>query len=163
MKNLFCLLLFVVIVDNAAAQLKTTPVCPVLNVDILEGNVNGIEPNFYATDIKKAFPCFTAEEPETASSKCGGLISYKDKDIYFYTTRGYIEIREKFKGKLSVPLMGAARSSLFKLLGHPKIKDVNWDAFQTKYGILVLHYNKTGKINLIQFSKKTTDTINLCE
>ncbi len=59
--------------------------------------------------------------------------------------------------------MGATRNSLFKVLGHPKIKDVNWDAFQTKYGILILHYNKSSKINLTQFSRKTTDTINLCE
>jgi hypothetical protein len=163
MKNLFYCLLFMVFATTAKAQLKTTPVCPVMVVDILEGNVNGIEPNFSTTDIKKAFPCFTAEEPEGTTAACGGLISYKDKDIYFYTTKAYIEIREKFKGKLSLPLMGAARSSLFKLLGHPKIKDVNWDAFQTKYGILILYYNKTSRINKIQFSRKTTDTINLCE
>ena len=94
---------------------------------------------------------------------CGGLISYKDKDIYFYTTKAYIEIREKFKGKLSIPLMGAARSGLFKILGHPKIKDVTWDAFQTKYGVLILYYNKASRINKIQFSRKTTDTIQLCE
>ena len=163
MKNLFCLLLFITIVAYTNAQLKTTPVCPTMVVDILEGNINGIEPNFSSADIKKAFPCFSAEEPDGTAAACGGLISYKDKDIYFYTTKAYIEIREKFKGKLSVPLMGAARSSLFKLLGYPKIKDVNWDAFQTKYGILILHYNKASKINLIQFSKKTTDTIQLCE
>ena len=148
---------------HVSAQLKTTPLCPSFEVDILEGNVNGIEPNFSSADIKKAFPCFTAEEPDAATSKCGGLISYKDKDIYFYTTSGYIEIREKFKGKLSLPLLGATRSSLFKLLGYPKIKDVNWDAFQTKYGILILHYNKAAKINLIQFSKKTAETLTLCE
>ncbi len=163
MKNLFCLLLFITIAAYTNAQLKTTPICPTIEVDILEGNVNGIEPNFSSADIKKTFPCFTAEEPDATTSKCGGLISYKDKDIYFYTTKGYIEIREKFKGKLSLPLLGAARSSLFKWLGFPKIKDVSWDAFQTKYGILVLHYNKASKINLIQFSRKTTETIQLCE
>jgi len=163
MKNLFYCFLFLLFTASANAQLKTTPVCPVMVVDLLEGNVNGIEPNFSSADIKKAFPCFSAEELEGTTAACGGLISYKDKDIYFYTTKAYIEIREKFKGKLSLPLMGATRNSLFKVLGHPKIKDVNWDAFQTKYGILILHYNKSSKINLIQFSRKTTDTINLCE
>jgi hypothetical protein len=59
--------------------------------------------------------------------------------------------------------MGAARSSLFKWLGYPKIKDINWDAFTTKYGILILHYNKSGKVNLIQFSKKNAESLTLCE
>jgi hypothetical protein len=160
--NLFCFL-FISAVAHASAQLKTTPLCPELVVNILDGKVNGIEPDFTQGQIKKALPCFTAEEPETAASACGGLIAYKDKDIYFYTGRDYIEIREKFKGKLSLPLMGTARSSLFKWLGYAKIKDVNWDAFETAYGILILHYNKAGKIYLIQFSKKSTDTLSLCE
>lgn len=163
MKNLFCFLLLLVITAKAPAQLKTTVMCPALAVSILDGNVNGIEPDCTSGLIKKTLPCFSKEEPEAASSQCGGLISYKDKDIYFYTGRDYIEIREKFKGKLSIPLMGAARTGLFKWLGHPKIKDVNWDAFQMAYGTLVLHYNKTGKINLIQFSKKSTDALSLCE
>jgi hypothetical protein len=46
--------------------------------------------------------------------------------------------------------MGASRTSLFKWLGNPKLKDASWDAFQTKYGILILYYNKAGK--LIRFN-----------
>src|SRR5664279_2497914 len=110
MKSLFLCLLFITIVANVSAQLKTTPLCPELVVNIREGNVNGIQPNFTAGQIMKEFPCFTSEEPENDSSKCGGLISYKDKDIYFYTGRDYIEIGENFKGKLSLPMMGAARN-----------------------------------------------------
>jgi len=60
-------------------------------------------------------------------------------------------------------MMGASRSSLFNWLGFPKIKDVSWDAFQTKYGILILYYNKAGKVNKLQLSSKSTDTIKLCE
>jgi hypothetical protein len=59
--------------------------------------------------------------------------------------------------------MGASRTSLFKWLGNPKIKDVNWDAYTTQYGILILYYTKAGKVNKIQFSTKSTETINLCE
>ena len=145
------------------SQLKTTPVCNTIYVDILGGKVNGVEPDFTQGQIKTTLPCFTSEEPENASSSCGGAIFYKDKDIYFYTGRDYVEIREKFKGKLSVPLMGAARNSLFKTLGHPKIKDVKWDAFQTQYGTLILYYNAANRINKIQFSSKTTDAIQLCQ
>ncbi len=163
MKNFLFLATCCIFFTDATAQLKTTPVCSTFVVDILAGKVNGIEPEFTQSQIKQAFPCFTSEEAETAASKCGGRIFYKDKDIYFYTGRDYIEIREKFKGKISLPLMGAGRNSLFKWLGHPKIKDVSWDAFQTAYGTLILYYTKAGKINKIQFSNKSTETLNLCE
>ncbi|MGQ0739749.1 MAG: hypothetical protein ACT4OJ_11860 [Bacteroidota bacterium] len=145
------------------AQLKTTPVCPAFNVDILAGRINDLKPNSTGGQIKKAFPCFTSAEDEGTETKCGSNVFYKDKDIYFYTGRDYVEIGEKFKGKLSLPLMGAARNGLFKWLGHPKIKDVNWDAFQTAYGTLVLYYNKAGKINKLQFSTLSSETLTLCE
>lgn len=159
-------LLFLCILAATAtqAQLKSSNPnqCNTFVVDILNGKLNGIEPDYTPAEIKKGLPCFTGEERED-SSKCGGLISYKDKDVYFYTGRNYVEIREKFKGKLSIPLMGAVRGSLFKFLGHPGMKDTNWDAFQTAYGILILYYNKTNKVNKIQFSTESTSTINLCE
>ena len=151
------------IIAGANAQLKTTLVCNTFTVDILSGKVNGVQADFLPVRIKKELPCFTSEEPAGTTAKCGAGIFYKDKDVYFFTDRKYVEIREKFQGKLTIPLMGASRSSLFKWLGNPKIKDVNWDAFETQYGTLVLHYNKAGKINLIQFSKLSTDALTLCE
>lgn len=163
MKNLLLVLLFVSVCNISRAQLKVTKLCPEFIVNILEGNVNGIEPNHSAAIVKKEFPCYTSEIPEADSSRCGGILSYQDKDIYFYTGRDYIQIGPKFKGKLSLPLMGAARSSLFRTLGHASIKDVSWDAFKTQYGILILHYNSAAKVNLIQFSKKSAETIRLCE
>jgi hypothetical protein len=161
MKKLFSFLLFAAAAACTDAQLKTTPICPVITVDLLEGNVNGIEPDFSAAEIKKALPCASSEDPER--SACGAKVNYESIALYFFTGRGYIEIREKFKGNLSLPMMGAARNSLFKWLGYPKIKDINWDAFTTKYGILVLHYNKAGKVTLIQFSKKNAEGLTLCE
>jgi hypothetical protein len=74
-----------------------------------------------------------------------------------------VEITEGFKGKLSVPLLGAARGSLFKTLGNPKMKDAAWDAYQTNYGTLILYYNKANKVRMIQFSTNSTDNIKLCE
>jgi hypothetical protein len=160
MKHLISALLLLGLTP-AFAQLKTTPVCNTFVVDILDGKVNGVEPDFTSGQVKQTLPCYTSEE--TSSSSCGPAVFYKDKDIYFYTGRGYVEIREKFKGKLSIPLMGAARTGLFKWLGHPKIKDVNWDAFETQYGILILYYNKASRVNKIQFSKKSAETIQLCQ
>ena len=155
---------FLVLYTAVSAQLKTTPKCPEFDVDILDGIVNqNILPTSTVGQIKLNLPCFTSFEEEGTSAKCGAGVFYKDRDIYFYTTRDYIEIGPAFKGKLSVPLMGVSRNNLFKLLGSPKIKDVNWDAFQTSYGILILYYDKASKINKIQFSTQSANSIQLCE
>lgn len=148
----------------ASAQLNTTPKCKEINVDLLDGIINKtLLPTSTVGQIKLNLPCFTSFEEEGTSAKCGEGVFYKDKDIYFYTTRDYIEIGPAFKGKLSLPLMGAPRNSLFKLLGSPKIKDVKWDAFQTSYGILILYYNSGLRVNKIQFSTMSANTIKLCE
>ena len=163
MKKIFLILAGIFSMNAARPQLKTTPLCPTFVVDILDGQVNELYPNSTLGEIKSKLPCFSGTEEETPGTQCGGGVFYKDKDIYFYTGRDYVEIREKFKGRLTIPLMGAARSSLFKWLGHPKIKDVTWDAFQMAYGTLVLYYNKAGKINKIQFSTKPSEALSLCD
>jgi hypothetical protein len=163
MKNSISLIAGVLWMLIAYPQLKTTPVCPTFVVDILDGKINELYPNSTMGEIKAKFPCFSQIEEESASARCGGSIYYKDRDIYFYTGRDYIEIKEKFKGKLTIPLLGASRNGLFKWLGHPKIKDVNWDAFQMAYGTMVLYYNKSGKVIKLQISTKSTESLSLCD
>ncbi|MBL7741109.1 MAG: hypothetical protein JNK14_17940 [Chitinophagaceae bacterium] len=153
----------IIVFNMAGAQLKTTVKCPDFTVNILGGKVNDVLPTFTVGQIKERFPCFTSAEDETATAKCGGGVFFKDKDIYFYTSRNYVEIGPKFKGKLTLPLMGANRNALFKWLGVAKIKDVKWDAYTTAYGILVLYYDKANKVNKIQFSTESVETIKLCE
>ena len=164
MKTIITFLSSLLLSAVASAQLKTTPVCPPIEIDILDGIVNKtLLPNSTVGQIKLNLPCFTSFEEEGTSAKCGAGVFYKDKDVYFYTSRDYIEIGPAFKGTLSIPLMGAPRNGLFKWLGPPQIKDVNWDAFQTAYGILILYYDKAAKINKIQFSTLSSNTIHLCE
>jgi hypothetical protein len=164
MKKIISVFIAAASILQVQAQLKTAaPVCPTFSIDILEGKINNdLSTKSTLGEVKTSFPCFTELVEEPTAAKCGGVF-YKDKDIYFYSDRGYFEIREKFKGKLSLPLMGAARGSLFKWLGYPKMKDASWDAFQTKYGILIAYYTKAGKINKLQLSSRTVDTIKLCE
>jgi hypothetical protein len=161
MKKIVLLPILILFAAAAHAQLKTTVVCPPISVDILNGKVNGMNLTATAGQVKAKLPCFT--NTAEADAKCDGAVFYKDKDIYFYTGRHYVEIGEKFKGTLSIPLMGAARNGLFKWLGHPSIKDVNWDAYTTSYGILILYFNKANKINKIQYSNESAGTIKLCE
>ena len=165
--NIKTILVTLIVITSSAvasAQLNTTPKCKEINVDLLDGIINKtLLPTSTVGQIKLNLPCFTGFEEEGTSAKCGAGVFFKDKDIYFYTTRDYIEIGPAFKGKLSLPLMGAPRHGLFKLLGSPQIKDVKWDAFQTSYGILILYYNSASRVNKIQFSKMSANTIKLCE
>lgn len=152
-----------ILTSSLQAQLKVKTTCPSLYVDILDGKINGMKASIPAPELKEKLPCFTSADEEGGTSKCGGGVYYKDKDVYFYTKRDYVEIGDKFQGKLSIPIMGAARGSLFKWLGNPKLKDTNWDAYQMNYGTLVLHYNAANKVKLIQFSTNPTETLSLCE
>ncbi|MHA4808335.1 hypothetical protein ACX0G9_09505 [Flavitalea flava] len=148
------------------AQLKPKVKCPDFTVDILNGTVNGLKPNRTLNEVKTEFPCSTSVEEEGTNAKCGAGVFYKDKDIFFYIKRSYIQIGPKFQGKLSLPLLGAKRNSLFKWLGNPKMKDDLWDAFQMQYGSLVLHYDNAGangKVKLFQFSTLGVELLDLCE
>jgi len=162
MKNLFQLMLLLVAGLSSEAQLKAKAVCPAIEVDVMAGNVNDLYPRSAIGEIKNTLPCFTEVVETDSASRCAGVF-FKDKGISFFTERKYIEVGEQFKGKLNPMLMGVSRSSLFKLLGYPKLKDTDWDAFQMGYGTLILYYNKAGKINKIQISSKNTDAIKLCE
>jgi hypothetical protein len=88
---------------------------------------------------------------------------FKDRDLYFYTQRDYIEIGPKFKGKLSIPLIGMPRNTLFKHLGNPRMKSDNWEAYATAYGIIILYFDAANKVNKIQISTKNTNNIQLCD
>jgi hypothetical protein len=162
MKKLLFAFYLSCIAITAAAQLKTTVQCKTFNVNVLEGTINDdLSVKSTLGEFKEAFPCFTSAVDEDGGKGCGGVF-YKDKGIDIITERGYFEIAANFKGKLSVPVMGAARNTLFKWLGYPKLKDAAWDAFQTKYGIVILYYNKASKVNKIQMSRYGTDAVKLC-
>jgi hypothetical protein len=166
MKRILFFILGMSLLSGAMGQLKAKVKCPNFYVDVLSGTVNEIKPNYTPNEIKEKFPCFTSAVEESSEAKCGGGIYFKDKDIYFYTKRDYIEIGPKFVGKTSVPILGTKRNSLFKTLGNPKIKDDLWDAYEMQYGTLVLHYDvagAAGKVKFFQFSTYSTDDLNLCE
>jgi hypothetical protein len=165
-KSLTVLALSLSFLSTAVAQLKPKTKCPDFYVDILNGTVNDLKPNNTPDEIKTKFPCFTSAVDEAPDAKCGGGIYFKDKDISFFTKRDYVEIGSKFVGKLSIPLLGTKRNSLFKTLGNPKMKDDLWDAYEMQYGTLVLHYDiagAAGKVKYFQFSTLGTDQLNLCE
>jgi hypothetical protein len=163
MKNIFLLCIALISMRNMMAQLTVKEKCNAFTVDILDGKVNDLKATASNSDIKTKFPCFTAVDEDGGTSKCGSAVYFKDKDLTFFTQRDYILIGEKFKGQLSIPLMGGKRGSFFKSLGNPKMKDDNWDAFATNYGIIILYYNTASKVNKIIMSTKNTTEISICE
>ena len=144
------------------AQLTSTPYCPPFNIDILDGTVSGLHPQSPHGDIKNRLPCFTDAVDELSSGGCGGVF-FKDKGVYFYTYRDYIDIKANFIGTMSIPLMGMDRKSLFKWLGNPGITDINWETFQMRYGCLVLFFDTYGKVNRVIISSKGAEILRLCE
>ncbi|HEY4335057.1 MAG TPA: hypothetical protein VGM89_04145, partial [Puia sp.] len=96
----------------------------------------------------------------------GGGIFFKTKDLFFYTKRKYVEVGPKFVGKTSIPMLGTKRGSHFNRFGNPKIKDDLWEAYETQFGTLVLHFDVTGpngKVKYFQFSTLGPDGLNLCD
>ena len=147
---------------SVSAQLvSSAPVCPTFRVDVLDGNINKIHSKSTVGEVTKMFPCFS-EIVDKDSMQCTRVV-YKEKGVSFFPGRNYIEIREGFKGTMTPAILGTSRGSLFATLGSPKMKDANWDAFQTQYGTLVVYYNKGGKINKLQMSSRGTDSMKLCE
>ncbi|TDX02336.1 hypothetical protein [Dinghuibacter silviterrae] len=145
------------------AQLRPKVTCGDITVDLLNGTINGMKPNNGFAEFQKTVPCSTGSDP---AGKCGAVIYYKDKDVAFYADRKYFEIGPHFKGKMTLRVLGAPRNILFKYLGNPKVKDALWDAYETQYGTLVLHYTAAGaagRVKLIQMSTLGTDDLSLCE
>ncbi|MFY7879828.1 MAG: hypothetical protein ACOVP6_07135 [Lacibacter sp.] len=162
LRKIALLLFLLPITLSMKAQLKAKNDCGLINVDVYKGWINDVKPNADPEQIKAKLPCFTLFEKEGNESKCGGGIYYEDKDLKFYIQREYLVIGEKFKGKLSVPLLGASQDDLFGWFGNPKVADPGWEAFQTAYGTLIVYYNEQKKVNKVIMSTKTTDEIDLC-
>jgi hypothetical protein len=163
MKHWILSLLLAGAVISAKAQLVVADKCGAITVDILDGKINGMRPNRAFEEFREKFPCYTSAVTSKDSSACGEALYFKDKDFTIFTERDYVEIGPGFKGKLSIPLLGAKKGSLFNYLGNPKLKDANWEAYQTNYGILILYYSNASMINKVQFSTMTAETISLCK
>lgn len=146
----------------AKAQLKTKPDCGIITVDVYKGWINEAKPNADPEQIKAKLPCFTSSEKEGNESGCGGGVYYDDKGICFYIQRDYVVITDAFKGKFTVPVLGAKSDDLFVRFGNPKLKDANWEAYQMAFGIMIVYYNSKGVINKVVLSTKSTDEIDLC-
>ena len=162
MTRAFMVPLCIILSQISYGQLKSTPVCPPFAVDILDSSVNKMYPESPLGDVMLKMPCYTQSVEEPSANGCAGVF-FQDKGIMFYTYRDYIEINDHYKGAMSLPLMGAERSSLFKWFGLPLAKDFSWEAYQIRHGMLVVYFDGAGKINKLLLSSKSPATLKICE
>lgn len=162
MKTSFLLLACLVITQLCTAQLKTSTSCPPITVDIMDGSVNKMRPESPWAEIYAKLPCFTEAIEEPAATGCAGVF-LRDKGINFYTYRDYIEITDKFTGTMTPSLLGTDHNMLLKTLGLPQQRDLAWDAYQMRYGVMVVFFGSDGKINRIILSSKNVNTLRPCD
>ncbi len=97
MKSTFVILLVIVLSLTGSAAYGQ---CTSLTLDLLTGTLNGIRPDDSQEKIKQVLPCYTGETEEGDWANYGGGIFYLKHDMYFYTHRDYIEVRDGFISRL---------------------------------------------------------------
>jgi hypothetical protein len=162
MKTSLLLSACLVISQLCTAQLKTSSNCPPITIDLMDGSVNQMHPESSWGEIYARLPCFTEAIEEPAATGCAGVF-LRDKGVNFYTYRDYIEITDKFSGTMTPSIMGTDHNNLLKWLGLPQKRDLGWDAYQMRYGVLVAFFDKDGKINRIMLSSKNASTLRPCD
>jgi hypothetical protein len=156
-----------------ACLLFTTAVlaqpCKKLFVDLKNGTLNRLKPTDPQEKIKAKLPCSTGETEDGSEYNCGGGVFYIKHDFYCYTGKDYIEFRKKFKGKLSISLLGITKAKalllLKKLFGKPVRTETEGDTellfFNTVYGSLRINI-QGGKVVLVAIHSQSAVDAYLC-
>ena len=90
-------------------------------VNLKRGTVNKLKLTASQDEVKAALPFSSGDTGEGSDFNCGGGVFFLTNSFFFYTGKDHVEFREKFKGKLSVAVLGVAKSvAIAKLkLGKP--------------------------------------------
>jgi hypothetical protein len=162
---------FSLIFSGCKVQPKPSPIakteCDSLFFDLEEGNINGVSPMLSQEEIREWFPCFSNASPDGSSSDCGGGVFYKNHDFYYYTYFNYVEVKSKFKGKMTYDLMGKPREEVRKLLGElyntqNKEGFSDTDLFPREYGCLRVKYS-SNTVASVAAHYNECEAVNLCD
>jgi hypothetical protein len=107
------------LLGTARPEFPPDGACGNLSLDLTTGRMNGIAPTASQDEVKKAFGCFTGSTADGQSFNYGGGVFFLNHDFFFYTGRDFLEVRKRFAGRLSLPLIGATSSAVRKLVGEP--------------------------------------------
>jgi len=165
-KNLLVLISALCLAGALPAQDEKKVKCKDIKASIIKGDVNGLTTESSMADVKKALPCFTGEGEEGGTANCGGGVFYRENEIYFYTSKDYIEIRSGFLGKLDTPLFGRdirqANDYFTKPVKTEEKSSGTYHYYKQKYGTLIIRTNDDA-IDLVQLWKSKWDEVVLCE
>jgi hypothetical protein len=141
------------------------PGCTKLYVDIEAGTLNGFAPKASMDEVKKQFPCFTGDSEEGGPMNCGGGVFFLEHDFYFYTGRDYLEVRFKFPGQTSRPLLSRGSHEIEADMGAPYKKETHDEKeywfYKKKYGSLVVQF-RGGKSYQFAMYTDSPDKVELC-
>lgn len=133
-KLIFASLLLTFLATANLQQLKAQDAgknpCGQLELDFEKGTLNGVGGAATMEEVKQFFPCFTGDtEENTEGSNCGGGVFFLDHDFFFYTGRDYINVRGRFKGQMTTPILGKTSSDALSAMGEPDSSFVYTDEF----------------------------------
>jgi hypothetical protein len=132
--------------------------CDKLVADLKKGTLNGLKPTATQEQVKAKLPCFTGDSEDGGAFNCGGGVFFLDNDFFCYTGRDYIELRTKFNGKLSIPVLGLTKAAAIKKLGMgravrtEKDEDTEFLFFKTAYGCLMLKIENSKVANVAMYA-----------
>jgi hypothetical protein len=142
---------------------STAQGCNNLFADLKNGTINKVKPTASQQKVKAALPCFTGDSEEGGDFNCGGGVFFLKHGFFFYTGKDYIEIRENYKGKLSIPVLGLTKDMAIAKLKMGKVirtETVNEEEvifFKTIYGCLWLKLVEGKVVNVVISSKQVSD------
>ncbi len=162
MKKILFVLLACFLANAIMAQL-----CDKLVADLKKGTLNGLKPTATQEQVKAKLPCFTGDTEDGSDFNCGGGVFFLDNDFFFYTGRDYIELRTKFNGKLSIPVLGLTKAAAIKKLGMgravrtEKDEETQFLFFKTAYGCVRLNI-VDGKVDQVAMHSMPAAEVELC-
>jgi hypothetical protein len=146
-----------------------------LEVDLQAGTLNGLRPSASMEEVKEKLPCFSGESEEGADYNCGGGVFFLNHEVFFYTHRDYLEIRDGFAGVLSEELMHQPADEIRAMLGKPdRIPTPPDDLFEgyqaathwlykRKFGTLRVSFDpQTGFVNRIGIHSRPVKEVEIC-
>jgi hypothetical protein len=141
--------------------------CDKLVADLKRGTLNGLKPTATQEQVKAKLPCFTGDSEDGGAFNCGGGVFFLNNDFFCYTGRDYIELRKKYNGKLSIPVLGLTKAAAIKKLGMGKAvrtekdEDTEFLFFKTAYGCVRLNI-VAGKVDEVAMHSMPAAAVELC-
>jgi len=114
--------------------------CNNLTFDLDTGMLNNVPPTVSQEEVKSVFPCSTGSSPDGESYNYGGGVFFGNHSFFFYTGKDFIEVRDKFRGVVSIPLLGTDQSTIQQELGQPQRELENIWLFGRSYGCLRVEF-----------------------